>query len=64
MSQYRIKERKFIELPGPLQRITKEREFLSIAKDYFGYKGKQVVVTGADSGKGDVATKGAALVRV
>ena len=51
------KEMQFIELPGLPQQITKKGEFLSIAKDYFGYKGKRVVVTGAASGMGDAATK-------
>ena len=46
-----------IELPGSLQKITKEGKFLSMAKDYFGYKVKQFVVTGADSGKEDVAAR-------
>ena len=51
------KEMQFIELPGLQQQITKKGEFLSIAKDYFGYKGKRVAVTGAASGIGGAATK-------
>jgi len=51
------KEMQFIELPRLPQQTTKKGEFLSVAKDYFGYKGKRVVVTGAASGMGDAATK-------
>ena len=51
------KRMQFIELPGLPQQITKKGEYLSIAKDYFGCKGKWVVVTGAASGMGDAATK-------
>ncbi len=47
----------FIELPGLPQQITKKGEYLSIAKDHFGYKGKLVVVTGTTAGMGDAATK-------
>ncbi len=36
-----------IELPGLPQQITEKGEYLSIAKDYFGYKGKRVIVTRA-----------------
>ena len=41
------KETQFIGLPGLPQQITEKGEYLSIAKDYFGYKGKRVIVTGA-----------------
>ena len=51
------KEIKFIELPGLPQQTTKKGEYLSTAKDDFGYKVKRVVVTGAASGMGYAAKK-------
>ena len=36
----------FIELPRLPQQLMKKGGYLSIAKDYFGYKGKRVVLQG------------------